>query len=358
LQAQQDIRKGADKRLTEARLAQSIAAVKAAKGEELSALSLDTILEGMKRDYETAAQRIDLQEQMLRDELTMATTIADRKRIQLLLLDLEEKRAALGANYTIARADQGDSRTSTTDVQAARDTLRTADQRRASGQKVINAQNRGPFGEYLASLPGSIDAVNEALERAAVNGAQKLTDQLAEAAGNMLGLHGAAGEFLNDLIKIGLQMLQVAAFGDGSAGSTGFLATAAKAAGSIFGTGGFGGGPGFAGGGQMTIGGNPGVDKNQLSLNGRPIARVGAGEVLSVHPNVAAANKSAAMPAPASPVIIAPQHYDLSGVVMTEDLVRGLRADNRAYADAVGRAAVGAAGGQVSGIIQRKQTLG
>lgn len=43
--------------------------------------------------------------------------------------------------------------------------------------------------------------------------------------------------------------------------------------------------PKFANGGSMTIGGNPGVDKNLLSLNGNPIAKVGKGETLSVSPN-------------------------------------------------------------------------
>lgn len=43
--------------------------------------------------------------------------------------------------------------------------------------------------------------------------------------------------------------------------------------------------PGFANGGSMVIGGNAGVDKNLLSLNNKPIARVGRGETLSVNPN-------------------------------------------------------------------------
>ncbi|MBT2133949.1 phage tail length tape measure family protein [Croceibacterium sp. LX-88] len=40
--------------------------------------------------------------------------------------------------------------------------------------------------------------------------------------------------------------------------------------------------PGFATGGSMTIGGRGGVDRNVLSLNGRPIAKVSSGETLNV----------------------------------------------------------------------------
>lgn len=62
----------------------------------------------------------------------------------------------------------------------------------------------------------------------------------------------------------------------------------------LFGASGFSGGsaawstasmpPGFATGGAMRLGGLTGIDRNLLSLNGAPLARVSAGEVLSVSP--------------------------------------------------------------------------
>lgn len=42
--------------------------------------------------------------------------------------------------------------------------------------------------------------------------------------------------------------------------------------------------PGFATGGDITVGGAPGVDRNVLSLNGTPVARVSQGETVSVRP--------------------------------------------------------------------------
>ncbi len=42
--------------------------------------------------------------------------------------------------------------------------------------------------------------------------------------------------------------------------------------------------PGFATGGAITLGGNPGVDQNLLSLNNNPVARVGRGETLGILP--------------------------------------------------------------------------
>jgi hypothetical protein len=45
-----------------------------------------------------------------------------------------------------------------------------------------------------------------------------------------------------------------------------------------------GGTPGFASGGAMRLGGFPGIDRNLLSLNGRPLARVSAGESMEIRP--------------------------------------------------------------------------
>ena len=41
-------------------------------------------------------------------------------------------------------------------------------------------------------------------------------------------------------------------------------------------------GPGFATGGSFRIKGYPGIDKNLLSLNGNPVARVSSGEIMDV----------------------------------------------------------------------------
>ena len=42
--------------------------------------------------------------------------------------------------------------------------------------------------------------------------------------------------------------------------------------------------PGFASGGSMILGGRSGIDRNLLSLNGAPLARVSAGETMTISP--------------------------------------------------------------------------
>ncbi|MFB0875340.1 MULTISPECIES: hypothetical protein [unclassified Sphingobium] len=56
--------------------------------------------------------------------------------------------------------------------------------------------------------------------------------------------------------------------------------TAFKAFGGFSGS----GTPGFANGGSIRVGGNPGIDRNLLSINGLPAARVSAGEIVTVNP--------------------------------------------------------------------------
>lgn len=64
---------------------------------------------------------------------------------------------------------------------------------------------------------------------------------------------------------------------------------------------------GMAKGGHGTFGGIAGVDRNLLSVNGSPVARVSKGEHFSVMPGGGAARR---------------QYFDLRGAVMTQDLVR------------------------------------
>lgn len=67
-------------------------------------------------------------------------------------------------------------------------------------------------------------------------------------------------------------------FGGGGVTASSFAATQTANVGSgLF-------GPGFASGGSLMLGGNSGTDKNQLSLNGAPIAKVSRGETMTISP--------------------------------------------------------------------------
>lgn len=110
---------------------------------------------------------------------------------------------------------------------------------------------------------------------------QQTENAFASMAGNVLGsLQGLAsaikGGGFFDILGAGAGLLQrvlpgLLGSGGGFAGGDAAWAAASMP-------------PGFANGGALRLGGLPGVDRNLLSLNGSPIARVSRGEVAQVIP--------------------------------------------------------------------------
>jgi hypothetical protein len=91
----------------------------------------------------------------------------------------------------------------------------------------------------------------------------------------------------------------------------------------------------MARGGFGRFGGRPGVDRNLLSLNGSPIARVSKGEHFRVSP----ANDRGRM------------HFDLRGAVMTPDLLRQM---NEIGSVSTGQGAMLGAAGGMTGMARRQ----
>jgi hypothetical protein len=344
---------------------------------KLGAIHRDKTLEAMRRTYDAAIAELNAQEDILRDREALAKTVAERAALERQILAIERQKETLGANYTIDRAATDDSSVSTSDLNDAKRTLKTQDKRFAGKSATIDAQNRGPLADYLSSLPTTMAQVNEAMEHAAANGLQKLDDGLTSAVGKFLHLHGIAGEFLQDLIKIGIErellaplanMLfpqQGAAAGLGSSGG-GFASILSSIA-SLFGGGGSSGGvdqlshsashlAGYATGVSGVFGGNHGADRNILSLNGQPFARVNRGEPFEIGPNIGSANGRVSGQR-TSVVVVQPIHADFTGARTDEQTMRQFTA----YADARSKqaydAAVNTAGQQAPGIMARVQTL-
>lgn len=346
---------------------------------ELQPILRDKTLEAMKRTYDATIDELNAQEDVLRDRESLAETVAERLAIEKQILDIERQKETLGANYVIDRAAQDDSSVSTSDLNAAKRTLKTQDSRFAGKSATINAQNRGPLGDYLASLPNTMAQVDEAMQKAAANGLQALDDGLTSAVAKFLHLHGIAGQFLQDLIKIGIERelliplantlfpQQGAAAGLGSSGG-GFGSILSSIAHLFGGGGGSGIGgingtgvlmdmPGFATGVSGIFGGKHGTDSNILSLNGQPFARVNRGEPFAIGPNIGAANGRVNSPSSPNIVVVQPIHADFTGARTDEETMRQFTA----YADARSRqayeAAVKTAGQQAPGVISQAQTL-
>ena len=124
LRAQEDIRRGADRKITESRLSQAEDAAAAAAAERIAVLALQDTVEGLTRDAAARDRSPRLQAVLLQDAEALARTQKDRRLIAEKQRDVDRKRETNDAQLVIARAEQGDPSVSTVDLNNARDTLR------------------------------------------------------------------------------------------------------------------------------------------------------------------------------------------------------------------------------------------
>lgn len=208
---------------------------------------------------------------------------SERRRIEerILLLKQAEERKQLErvANDRTGRYDAGDR-------QLASDQLARLPARQEAERVAQRRENAGPLSQYFRQLSSEAGDLQSALEGVAVRGLGGIEDEAAGTIASLIKVKGAFGGLVNSVladlarltIRQGLLSLLGSIGGKGrpSAPSVGDIAGLLSK--------GYGGAntPGFAVGGSLLIGGNGGVDRNVLSLNGMPIARVSRGERLDI----------------------------------------------------------------------------
>lgn len=129
----------------------------------------------------------------------------------------------------------------------------------------------------LVDFGKQLEAMNEAFENGAkktelqtVRIAETVRDMAERISGSLRGLvEGITGGGFFDIFDAVLNVVT-------TLGGAGVFGEKFKAS--------LGAVPGFANGGAMQLGGLAGVDRNVLSLNGSPIARVSAGETMQIRP--------------------------------------------------------------------------
>lgn len=247
-------------------------------------------------DYEAKRQSITQEIDMLALQSGLAQTTAERRDVALRLLELQYELERAALDEVINSRDASDAAKAR--AQKAKDAL--------GGQYDVARQgverdNMGPLAQYLDSLPLSAAKAQEALEDLQVEGIRGIVDGLADAAMGARSLgdvfSSVSRQIVADLLRI---QIQKTLFGGG--GSGGGIGGLFSSIGKLFGGGGgfdasglsFGESslsssgatfPGFANGGSFKVGGNPGIDRNVLSINNIPAARVGMGEIITVQPN-------------------------------------------------------------------------
>ena len=277
-------------------------------------------------DQRLKQEALQLTQQGLRDQdtlLQLQSRLADsqkeRRAIELRRVDIayQLERNAIAEELAAAQAVEDQQR-----IAAAKKALANVEERKASDTQIAKRDTETPLQQYTREVSRSGNALNDDIETIAVDGIKSLNDGLADAIarsdslGHTLGsigdvFHDVSERIIADLIRIGIEKAIVAAIGSafggvsgGLGGGIGSLVTGIF--GSLFGgsndasvghgLGSLTGIPGWASGGSMVIGGNGGTDRNLLSLNGSPVARVGRGETLSVVPNARASRGGGPQP--------------------------------------------------------------
>lgn len=227
---------------------------------------------------ESSRMMLEVARDKLESELQLADTAAEQRDLQLKILEY---------NYRIERARLetvlADEASSESAKNEARQRLAAMPGMLANDQRGVRNATRGPWEEYAASIPDDAGKMQEALEQVRVDGVEALTNSLVDAMTGVKSLGAAfkevAAQIVADLLKIYIRKMLVGA-----------LSNALGGAGGLAGGGGGGTpqfspsnpGVGFAKGGSIAVMGRGGTDRNILSMNGLPIARVSKGERIDV----------------------------------------------------------------------------
>lgn len=329
-----------------------------ARSAELAQAKVDArrALEQQRLDeqrIEIAQSELHDQESVLQARAQLARTAMERRDIELRLLDLQHQEELLAIQKQRAQQNLSPKQRAQLDRDEAASNARYGYAR----QNTIR-QTAGPLEAFINGIPQGAQAINEALQTVATDGLQALNDGLGQAVSRFLHLGGVAGQVLNtiinDMIRLVLQQAELAAFGGGKGGGGGFGGFLSSIA-SMVGLGGGGGGGGsfgdaiasdmkFAGGGVMDIGGNPGIDNNTLSINGKRVAKVGMGEKLAIIPQGKALGYNpggAAAPGHAGGALTVNVRVDAKDAVLTDTVqgwvAHGVRAGVEASANYTNR---------------------
>lgn len=277
-------------------------------------------------------------------ERQLATTAAERRDVELRILKLayEEERRRL-TRITQESKDWAE-------VEQARRELTNLDQNQANDTQGVMQSTRGPWEEYIGGIPQTAAEMEEAFQSVKVNAVDGLVQGLTDAAtgAQKLGdvFKNVARQIIADLLRIQLQKAIVGALGNALGGLGGLFG--GSAAPGVLSTGSLVPAPnpnafaipklGFAKGGGFNVMGRGGVDRNVMSINGLPIARVSKGERVNI--------SNGDVQGGASRIQVVPSPYF--------DVVVDGRAANVAAPMASRAAMVGAAGGQ-QGIMRQQQ---
>lgn len=327
----------------------------------------------------------DLRRQELQAQEGLADTLVKRRDIAKQLLDLEYQEREKALQATLGP----DSKASEAQKEIARTQLAALPGQKDLDQQNLDRANEGVGRQYARSLGTDTQQIVEGTE---VKILQDFNSQLDQSVSKALHLHGIFGDIVNDLVEMAIKQALIApvanalfpAAGSGaSSGVGGFISGLISNIGSVFGAGGAGASlTKFVGNANANLGASMPSLASTLSgarASGGPVSaggtylvgergpellRMGAqgGNIVpnnalgAMNPNARAASPSGGTTVHQTIAV------DARGAVMNDEFASQILSRAAQYSNTVGQAsyqsAVKDAGRQVTGIVQRKQTLG
>lgn len=192
-------------------------------------VALENAEDQQRRDDEALQTRLDgirTEEELLQAKIALASTAKERAELEtrLLALQIEEEKARQDA--IIASRDS-----SAAEKEAARARLAALPGVQAGQQEQIDRDAEGPGKRALRELNADLSDLSDNFEQLELNAIKGLEDGLVSAAGKALGLKGAMGDIVGELIRMAVQMLVIKPLMEALFGGTG--AGGAVAGGSV-----------------------------------------------------------------------------------------------------------------------------
>ncbi len=328
-----------------AKLDQADAEIDAAQHAKEMAVDAALKAELEKADLERAKQMADANKSLLESQLALADTREERQSIQLQILKLEKDEFDRKLAESRKEALQKDP-TNAANINAGFDVLqKSGDSLYANRQQSAKDATKSPWQQWAQEGESAAKNVGDAIQSEAVHAMDSFNAGIADAIVNGKNMRSVFASIFKqmetDLVQYLVKQAEIGAFGGGNGGGGGGINFAQIA--SVFAR-----IPGFAGGTSFAPGGLALVGENGPELMNVPAgARITPNFALnSVLPNGRAGGGMTIIQGPT---------FQISGAVMTDELVSQMNAASRAHAQQAAATAVQVARQIIPNDLNRRQ---
>lgn len=164
-----------------------------------------------------AQTRLGVEGDQLQAQISISESLRERRQLERQLLDIRFKQLQIEQDAILNDTTGRYTDAQRTQAKITRDSLPAV---RAAGETAIEQRNRSPYDAYRRSIEG-IDNLQLSLDAVKVDALEAVTDELTNATTAALGLKGAFGQIVGELIRIGIQRTLIGPLADTHFGAAG-----------------------------------------------------------------------------------------------------------------------------------------